>query len=215
MTNGLPFNHSNTHFAPKSFAEVAEGCTDGWGAESVSSGSQLTCEEKQQLPWIIGAYRRTWVITLWDRAKGFHEGWEGLSAFQGSHQGKWLQQAEFFLNQEVIRRAIIAEEGWFLGLLQGGLLRAGILFFPLQMDFSRAWTCGSAGTVKSEFLLRQCKHKAQPIQHQQRAWAAWFVLCLVPGLGGLMAFFTVSSQCVFDCWDLAAWTWFSPSCLCL
>lgn len=152
MTNGLPFNHSNTHFAPKSFAEVAEGCTDGWGAESVSSGSQPTCEEKQQLPWIIGAYRRTWVITLWDRAKGFHEGWEGLSAFQGSHQGKWLQQAEFFLNQEVIRRAIIAEEGWFLGLLQGGLLRAGILFFPLHMDFQECEPAAQLAQLNLNFF---------------------------------------------------------------
>lgn len=195
MTNGLPFNHSNMDFVPKSFAEVAAVCTDGWGAESVSSGSQPTCEQKQQ-PWIIGIYRRTRVMTLWDWAKGFHGEWEGLPTFQDSHQGKWLQQPELFLKQEVIRRAILMA-GWFLGPLQGGLLRAGILFFPLRMEFQ---ACGPvaqlaeggraarAVTVKCEFLLRQCKHKAQLTQHQQWAWAAWFMLWLVPGLGGLMTF---------------------------
>lgn len=149
-------------------------------------------------PWIIGTYRRTWVITLWDWNQGFHREWEGLSTFQDSHQGKWLQQPEFFLKQEVIRRAIITA-GWFLGPLQGGLLRAGILFFPLQMDFqahepvAQMAEGGRAGTVKFEFLLRQGNHKAQPIEHQQWAWAAWFMLWLVPGLGGLMTFFIASS----------------------
>lgn len=65
--------------------------------------------------------------------------------------------------------------GRFLGPLQGGVLRAGILFFPLQMDFQAREPAaqmaegGSAGTVKSEILLGQCNYKAQPTQHQQRA----------------------------------------------
>lgn len=44
--------------------------------------------------------------------------------FQDFHQGKWLQEFEFFLKQEVIRGTTIAIAGLFTGLLQGSLLRA-------------------------------------------------------------------------------------------